>query len=183
MITARDAKSFFAYMAKQDTKQTAEPMTEKRVQKMLYFAQGHCLQRYSRKLFDEPIEAWPHGPVVPAVYEKAKADQSGYLPVDPDPSFDLDAIPYEDFELMTDVYCAYNRYTTEYLESMTHKPGGPWSRTMKSTSQVIPTMSIADYFRAASEIGIEKDVQSIPRVGYISHGKLILPAEWEDQES
>ena len=43
-------------------------LTNMKVNKLVYFAQGHCLSKYGRPLFTEPIEAWPHGPVVPEVY-------------------------------------------------------------------------------------------------------------------
>ena len=38
------------------------------MQKLLYFAQCYALISENRKLFDEPIEAWAFGPVVPDVY-------------------------------------------------------------------------------------------------------------------
>lgn len=39
-----------------------------KLQKLLYFAQCYALISENRKLFDEPIEAWAFGPVVPDVY-------------------------------------------------------------------------------------------------------------------
>ncbi|MDV3167148.1 MAG: Panacea domain-containing protein [Vigna little leaf phytoplasma] len=35
---------------------------------MLYYAQGYYLAKYNQVLFEEPIEAWPYGPVISAVY-------------------------------------------------------------------------------------------------------------------
>jgi uncharacterized phage-associated protein len=42
------------------------------LQKNLYYAQGYSLGMGGGKLFDEPIIAWEHGPVVPEVYRYFK---------------------------------------------------------------------------------------------------------------
>ena len=36
-----------------------------KLQKLLYYAQGHYLARTGVPLFDDVIQAWAHGPVVP----------------------------------------------------------------------------------------------------------------------
>ena len=40
-----------------------------KLQKLLYFAQGHHLADFGELLFREDIEAWKYGPVVRVVYE------------------------------------------------------------------------------------------------------------------
>ena len=52
-------------------------MTNLRLQKLLYFAQGWHLARFGRPLFDASIEAWPYGPVVPEVYRAYKEYGAG----------------------------------------------------------------------------------------------------------
>lgn len=37
--------------------------------KLLYFAQGHCLAETGRPLFDDDFEAWEYGPVIPSFYQ------------------------------------------------------------------------------------------------------------------
>lgn len=48
--------------------QAGDPLTNMKLQKLLYYAQGWHLALKGDALFDERIEAWPHGPVVPPVY-------------------------------------------------------------------------------------------------------------------
>ncbi len=43
-------------------------LTNLKLQKLLYFAQGWYLALYDEKLFKEDIQAWIHGPVVPTIY-------------------------------------------------------------------------------------------------------------------
>ena len=47
-------------------------MSNMKLQKMLYYQQGFHLAYYGTPLFDEEIEAWMYGPVVPCVYEHFK---------------------------------------------------------------------------------------------------------------
>ena len=39
-----------------------------KLQKLLYYAQGTALSLYRRPLFDDPIEAWEQGPIVPSIH-------------------------------------------------------------------------------------------------------------------
>jgi uncharacterized phage-associated protein len=44
-------------------------LSHMQLQKILYYAQGYSLGMSGEKLFDEPIMAWEHGPVVPEIYQ------------------------------------------------------------------------------------------------------------------
>ena len=55
-------------------------MSPKKLQKIVYYAYGWTLallnediKALDNRLFNEPIEAWVHGPVVPELYTKYKA--------------------------------------------------------------------------------------------------------------
>ncbi|OQY42717.1 MAG: hypothetical protein B6240_13665 [Desulfobacteraceae bacterium 4572_87] len=39
-----------------------------KLQKLVYYAQGFYLALYDEPLFNEPIEAWTHGPVIRELY-------------------------------------------------------------------------------------------------------------------
>lgn len=43
-----------------------------KLQKLLYLAQGFSYAFNDKPLFDDDIEAWVHGPVVPIVYNEYK---------------------------------------------------------------------------------------------------------------
>jgi uncharacterized phage-associated protein len=46
------------------------PVTSMKLQKLIYYCQAWHLVRTDSPLFEDRIEAWPQGPVVPAVYAK-----------------------------------------------------------------------------------------------------------------
>lgn len=50
-----------------------------KLQKMLYFAQKYFVKFCDRKLFEEPIEAWEFGPVIPAAYAEYKHFGAGEI--------------------------------------------------------------------------------------------------------
>ena len=43
-------------------------ITNLKLQKLIYYAQAWFLALHDEALFDDPIEAWVHGPVVPEVF-------------------------------------------------------------------------------------------------------------------
>lgn len=49
-----------------------EPISNLKLQKLLYYMQGFHLAYFDTPLFDDDIEAWMYGPVVPCVYNHFK---------------------------------------------------------------------------------------------------------------
>ena len=73
MADVQDVARFFIDLAKrQNDLDRGDLMTNLRLQKLLYFAQGWHLARFGRPLFDASIEAWPYGPAVPEAYRAYK---------------------------------------------------------------------------------------------------------------
>lgn len=68
MTTAYDAAAFFISCATQD----GNLITHLKLQKLCYYAQGYSLALMGESMFTEPIEAWEHGPVVRAVWDRYK---------------------------------------------------------------------------------------------------------------
>ena len=49
-----------------------EPITQMKVQKLVYFAHGWHLGITQKPLINEQVEAWPYGPVIPSLYQDLK---------------------------------------------------------------------------------------------------------------
>src|SRR3989344_4790521 len=47
-------------------------LSNKKLQKLLYYAQAWSLVLKDNKIFDDKIEAWVHGPAIPLVYATFK---------------------------------------------------------------------------------------------------------------
>ena len=55
-----------------------EELSNLKLQKLLYYAQGHHLAEQHRLLFPDEIQAWSHGPVVPEVYHAVQGMRERY---------------------------------------------------------------------------------------------------------
>lgn len=140
MYRARDIANYFLSMADEDA---GEAITNLKVQKLLYYAQGFHLALFGEPLFGEPIEAWLHGPVVPDVYHEFKAHGAGSIPA-PGEDFDYEAIDPEIRQLLDDIYATYGQFSAWKLRDMTHEEP-PWKDTPQNT--VIPHEALTTYFR------------------------------------
>ena len=69
MATVFDVADFFIDIANMSED---DQMTNLKLNKLLYYAQGVFLARTGKPLFDDDIEAWDLGPVVSCIYQKYK---------------------------------------------------------------------------------------------------------------
>jgi uncharacterized phage-associated protein len=75
MPTVFDVADYFIVATRCDCEngQNDDVITHLKLQKLVYYAQGFSLAFNNEPLFDEPIEAWDHGPVCPQLYQKYKS--------------------------------------------------------------------------------------------------------------
>lgn len=119
-----------------------------KLQKLLYYAQGHYLATAGKPLFKDEIEAWSHGPVVADVYHAFKGRGSSDLNLPPDDPFRFDQIDVPTQQYLLQVWEAYAKYGAWSLREMTHKEA-PWLSTFKKgiRHQVIPKEVIKAHFK------------------------------------
>lgn len=131
-----------------------KPVTQMKLQKMVYFAHGYHLAKYGVPLIEEGFEAWRFGPVVPSIYHTYKLYGSGEIR-------DADLIATAEFHennlssLSPTAWEAIN-YTWEAtkdisavrLSTWTHKAGSPWAEAFKPNVNSIPisNQKIGEYF-------------------------------------
>lgn len=175
MARASDAANFFIDAAQRCD---AEPMTNLRLQKLMYFAQAWSIVRNGCPLFDEELRAWELGPVVPSVYQKYKI--CGGNPIaDADDAFDYSVFTEEELSVLTDVFVQYGKFTTAQLVNLCHRPGEPWEKTARNG--VITKACMKDAFLRKTPLSGMGDILSnLPEEGYHDEsGRLVLPSDWE----
>ena len=161
-------------------------MTNLRLQKLLYLAQGYSLARNEKPLFSEDIEAWKYGPVVPAVYSKYNKFNRGVIHDDPPEN---GALTDEEAELVLDVLSVFGKFSTGYLVDLSHKPDAPWAQVYRETGrEKIDNTIIKDYFKKQKKL-ISADIRFAERAENRTEpkrgktGYILLPAEdYEDWE-
>ncbi len=127
-------------LAKQDA-DSGDLISNLKLQKLAYYAQGFCLAMHGRVLFPETIEAWTHGPVVPDLYHAYSRYEGTALPR-PD-GVDFELFTQEERDLMDEVYSVYGQFSAWKLRNMTHEES-PWTKTPKSG--VISHKLMQEYF-------------------------------------
>jgi uncharacterized phage-associated protein len=138
---ASDVAKYFRSLTNPDV---GDLLSNLKLQKLCYYAQGIGIATRGEPLFAEPIEAWQHGPVVPAVYAEYKTHGSSDIP--PPEGFDPKIFDRADIELINDVYNQYGQYSAWKLRNMTHEES-PWIDAYKNqTSKVITLEALKEYF-------------------------------------
>lgn len=153
--------------------------------KFLYFAQGYNLALYNTPLFDEDIEAWKYGPVVPSVYQTYKYNRKENISKIVG-DFSLDKYDSKTIEILLAVINDYGKYSSSELINITHKKGSPWDMVYsENKNNIITTKSIYEYFKKnnlANTYSINMD--NIEYIGSRDNNSklLVLPADWDDKE-
>lgn len=114
-----------AYFLMKVDEEFGEGITNLKMQKLVYYAQAFHLALFGIPLFEEKIEAWQHGPVVPELYHALKKYESS--PIDPeDPIFRVKLEFTEDqIEFLDEIYDNFARFSAWRLRDMTHSEA-PW---------------------------------------------------------
>lgn len=99
------------------------PLTNKKLQKLLYYAQAWNLVFNDEKLFEENIEAWVHGPVVPVVYHEYK--KYGCTPIQEKAIIDKTKFTRDELKTLDEVWKVYGKFDGNYLEILSHSEE-PW---------------------------------------------------------
>ncbi len=122
-----------------------DDLSNLKLQKLLYYAQSaHLAEFDGEPLFDEPILAWAHGPVVESIWRKYTQYANQPIPADKD--IDLSNIfTPEDTRELEEVFEFFGQYSPWSLRNRTHTET-PWKNTKRN--QVIDLELMRDYFAA-----------------------------------
>ena len=142
-ITVFDVANYF--LKCQDEK-CGDMMSNMKIQKLVYYAQGFHLAYTGNPLFDEPIVAWPHGPVCPDLYEAFKVYDGKPIPIPH--SLDISEIfDEETIYILDKVHERYGQYSAWKLRNLSHEET-PWRKAFYSFDNLISVDSIKEYFKS-----------------------------------
>lgn len=131
------------YFLSRVDEESGDSISNLKLQKLLYYAQGFHLAAFDSPLFPETIEAWAHGPVVPEVYRQLK--RFGANPVELPDDIDLDEVFGErEKELLDEVFSVYGQFSAAALRNMSHDEP-PWKQTAQGCT--ISHDLMRDYFK------------------------------------
>jgi uncharacterized phage-associated protein len=126
-----------------------DPLTNLKLQKLIYYAQAWHLAIFDQPLFSEQIEAWIHGPVVAPEYRRFKGFAWQPIAENPAPP-EIDETVRQH---LTEVMDNYGGMTAYQLEQLTHTED-PWINARKGlpadewSNAVISHDQMKNYYRA-----------------------------------
>lgn len=144
MTTASDVARYIVGFFQE----AGDPVTNLKLQKLLYYVQGWCLALTGSAAFDDRFEAWVHGPVQPGVYGEYKRNR--WHPI-------CDVVSRPEIEgvlvdVIGEVLEAYGGETGYQLEMRTHLES-PWIEARggipadQESTKEISKASMERYFR------------------------------------
>lgn len=151
-------------------------ITNMKLQKLLYFAQGLFLALKGKPIFKEEIQAWKHGPVVPAAYEEFCEAGNRIIPIPADAHRVKPG--KETAEFLQDIFKVYGQYSAAKLSAITHSEG-PW-KTKKGHYEPISQTELKTFFETKVAAFIDeveliedndlaRDFEPSPRSDLIPH--------------
>ena len=147
MPSVHDIARYFLALGRvaDDTGDEEDPISNLKLQKLVYYAQGYHLAMFDKALFPEVIEAWGHGPVVRDLYREYKKYGGGPIPKAED--FDINVLGEDTRKFLNEVYAARGQFTAWRLRQMTHAEA-PWANSYEpGLNHEITHEKLARYFK------------------------------------
>jgi uncharacterized phage-associated protein len=118
------------FIAKNNT--TNKGLSNKKLQKLLYYSQAWHLVLFDGKaLFNEPIQAWIHGPAIPRVYGHFKEFVMGDIVRGVDVVSLSSHLTETERKFLDEIWKLYSGFDASYLEALTHREE-PWQKARKN---------------------------------------------------
>ncbi|WP_208937066.1 Panacea domain-containing protein [[Haemophilus] ducreyi] len=104
------------FLSQCNSEENGDLISNLKIQKLVYYAQGFSLAINNKPLFSEKIQAWTHGPVTPELYNKYKQYGNGALPTT-DLDIDFDKFSNEEKDLLNDINDVYGQFSAWKLRN------------------------------------------------------------------
>ena len=123
-----------------------DPVTQMKLQKLVYMAHGWNLGLFDSPLIDDVVEAWKWGPVIRSLY--GDYVRFGASAIDAEPDLDYPKVGTRTKKLLKKIWGTYGQYTAAQLSDLTHRKGTPWSQVYDpNRKKVIPNRIIQAHYK------------------------------------
>ncbi|MCH7713770.1 MAG: DUF4065 domain-containing protein [Chloroflexi bacterium] len=160
MLRAEDVARYF--LANQDAEHGGS-ISNLKVQKLCYYAQGIALALLGKPLFLDDIVHWEHGPVVPTVYHNYQSHRGAAIPAPED--LDLTLYDRETQGLLDKVHRVYGQDSAWDLREKTQEEP-PWINTPDGAAITHQKMRI--YFQSLPALSeyfgefVQENIRHLP---------------------
>jgi len=140
MADIHDVANCFLYL---DNTNEGDGISNLKLQKLAYYAQGFFSAIFDEPLFNNNISAWAHGPVVSDLYHEYKS--FGSNPIATPTDFNRTSLTEDEFKLVEEVFEVFGQFSAWKLRNMTHEES-PWLNHEQQAGD-IPLDEISEYFK------------------------------------
>ena len=119
ICSAEDIANYLLFKAYDEAERKREHLSNLKLQKLLYYAQGIHLVMHNSPLFPDAIVARQYGPVIPRLYAKYREHGSDNIP-GPDAYFSPDTFDDETIKFLDGIYEFFGSYSAIGLMRMAH---------------------------------------------------------------
>lgn len=150
------------------SKESNYELTNMKLVKLMYIAQGLSLSLLDRPLFtNDTIEAWKYGPVIPSVYHEFKHFKSDPITsnsVTLDSEWNFLSEPCltdkDDEKVVLLTWRLYKDISAKDLVELTHMPGTPWSLTYRPDQNRIISNELIKRYYDKFVMNLDKQLKS-----------------------
>lgn len=141
MADVKDVANYLIALNAEKSDEGESGLTNLKLQKLAYYAQGFYGAIYDKPLFEDAIEAWMHGPVIPSLYQEYKHCGSNPIPYNQSKYH----LTNDEMELIQEVYDVYGQFSAWRLRDLTHNES-PWINH-EQKAEIIPFKEMKDFFK------------------------------------
>jgi uncharacterized phage-associated protein len=133
-----------------ESRERGDILTNLKLQKLIYYAQAWYLALKEKPLFQEDLEAWVHGPVLPTQYYRFRNQK--WMPI-LDDTITRPEVANPIKSHLLEIVDVFGSETAVSLELMTHRER-PWIEARKDLAPDVPSNAIIsketmrDYYKS-----------------------------------
>jgi uncharacterized phage-associated protein len=139
MTTAKDVAAYILRKLGQ--------MSSMKLQKLSYYSQAYSLAWFNEPIFDDQIEAWTNGPVIPALWREHK----GQFMVEGLSEGNADAVLGRDALVVDSIIDSMGGLSGKQLSDLSHSES-PWMKNYDGDDRYpntpIPHSELRDFYKA-----------------------------------
>lgn len=109
-------------------------LTNMQLQKLVYISFGFYVAVFNERMFDDEIQAWNFGPVIPNLYHALKKFGAGEVTSLIDIEGNIEDNSPE-MKIIETVWGSYKNFDTIQLSNLTHQDGTPWSAVWEQSKR------------------------------------------------
>jgi uncharacterized phage-associated protein len=146
-LTCFDVADYFLSLV---NKESGDSISNFKLQKLVYYAQGFHLALFGKSLFNESIEAGQNGPTIPALFDKYKVYEN--KPINSPET--IDSLKYSEStkELLETIFREYGQLSPGKLREMIYGEI-PWINGFKKENKIVSNDDLKKYFMTQIQDG------------------------------